>query len=132
VKRNAGATSGGARRLLLAGAALSVLAVTAGCSHKEAAGQVRGSLGVVSVGSPVGAAPQPLSGEIVLTDDTGRATKVTAGTDGNYAVSLPAGIYRARVDSVSSGIPTTACRTQIDSYTVLPGGRTRIDFVCGP
>ena len=80
----------------------------------------------------MGLPPQPLSGEIVLTDDTGKITKVMTGADGSYAVSLPAGSYRGSVDSVSSTIPATSCHTQIDSYTVLPGATSTIDFVCRP
>ena len=117
---------------LLLGAALSALLVTAGCSHKVAAGHVNGTLKGVAFGSSVGLPPQPLSGEIVLTDDTGKITKVMAGADGSYAVSLPAGTYRGSVDSVSSTIPATSCHTQIDSYTVLPGATSTIDFVCRP
>ena len=117
---------------LLLGAALSALLVTAGCSHKVAAGHVDGTLKGVATGSSVGLPPQPLSGEIVLTDDTGKITKVMAGADGSYAVSLPAGSYRGSVDSVSSTIPATSCHTQIDSYTVLPGATSTIDFVCRP
>ena len=117
---------------LLLGAALSALLVTAGCSHKVAAGHVNGTLKGVAVGSSVGLPPQPLSGEIVLTDDTGKITKVMAGADGSYAVSLPAGTYRGSVDSVSSTIPATSCHTQIDSYTVLPGATSTIDIVCRP
>jgi hypothetical protein len=111
---------------------VSALLVTAGCSHKVAAGHVKGTLRGVAIGSSLGLPPQPLSGEIVLTDDTGKATKVQAGADGSYAVSLPAGSYKGTVDSVSSGIPVASCHTQIDSYTVLPGATSTIDFVCRP
>ena len=132
MNRNLQSTGRVARKQLLLRAALSALLVTAGCSHKVAAGHVNGTLKGVSIGTAVGLPPQPLSGEIVLTDDTGKATKVMAGADGNYAVSLPAGNYRGSVDSVSSGIPATSCHTQIDSYTVLPGATSTIDFVCRP
>jgi len=121
-----------ARNQLFLGAALSALLVTAGCSRTEAAGHVNGSLKGVSIGSSVAAPPQPLSGEIVLTDDAGKATNVTAGADGSYSVSLPAGNYKASVSSVSSSIPASSCHTQIDSYTVLPGATSTIDFVCRP
>ena len=117
---------------LLLGAALSALLVTAGCSHKVAAGHVNGTLKGVAIGSSVGALPQPLSGEIVLTDDTGKTTKVTAGSDGTYSVSLPAGSYKASVSSVVFSLPASSCRTQLDSYTVLPGATSTIDFVCRP
>ena len=117
---------------LLLGAALSALLVTAGCSHRVAAGHVNGTLKGFAIGSSVGLPPQPLSGEIVLTDDTGKVTKVMAGADGSYAVSLPAGSYRGSVDSLSSTIPATSCHTQIASYTVLPGATSTIDFVCRP
>ena len=125
-------TGRGVRKQLLLGTALGALVVTAGCSHKVAAGHVNGTLKGVSIGSSVGLPPQPLSGEIVLTDDTGKATKVQAGADGSYSVSLPAGSYKGSVDSVSSSIPPTSCHTQIDSYTVLPGATSTIDFVCRP
>ena len=130
--RDLHATGRGAPRQLLLGAALSALLVTAGCSHKVAVGHVNGTLKGVAIGSSVGLPPQPLSGEIVLTDDTGKATKVMAGADGSYSVSLPAGSYKGSVDSVGSSIPATSCHTQIDSYTVLPGATSTIDFVCRP
>jgi hypothetical protein len=133
VNRNfEGTTSKGARNRLFLGAALSALLVTAGCSHKEAAGHVNGTLKGVSIGSLVGTPPQPLSGEIVLTDDTGKATKVTAGADGSYSVALPGGNYKASVSSVNFSLPASSCHTQLDSYTVLPGGTSTIDFVCRP
>jgi hypothetical protein len=111
---------------------MGALLVTAGCHHKEPLGHVNGTLKGVSIGSSVGAPPQPLTGEIVLTDDTGKATKATVGADGNYAVSLPAGSYKASVSSVSSSLPASSCHTQLDSYTVLPVGTSTIDFVCRP
>jgi hypothetical protein len=132
VKRNLHAAGRSAQKQLVLGAALSALLVTAGCSHKVAAGHVNGTLRGVAIGSSVGLPPQPLSGEIVLTDDTGKATRVQAGADGSYAVSLPAGSYKGTVDSLSSSIPITSCHTQIDSYTVLPGATSTIDFVCRP
>ena len=117
------------KQLLLG--ALSVLVVTAGC-HKDSPGHVNGTLKGVSVGSSVGASPQPLAGEIVLTDDTGKTTKVTVGADGSYSVSLPAGSYKASVGSVVFSLPASSCHTQLDSYTVLPGATSTIDFVCRP
>ena len=93
MERKLHATCRGAQRQLVLGAALSAVLVTAGCSHKVAAGHVNGTLWGVSIGSPVGLPPQRLSGEIVLTDDTGRVTKVQAGANGTYHVSLPAGSY---------------------------------------
>jgi hypothetical protein len=118
---------------LVLGTALSVLLVTAGCSHKQSPGHVNGTLQGVAVGSPVGLPPQPLSGEVVLTSDTGKVVRVTAGANGRYAVTLPAGSYKGSVESVSSEIiPVTTCHTQIDSYTVLPGATSTIDFVCRP
>jgi len=132
VRRKLQTTGRGAQKQLVLGAALSALLVTAGCSHKVAAGHVNGTLKGVSIGSSVGLPPQPLSGEIVLTDDTGKATKVQAGADGSYSVSLPAGSYKGSVDSLSSSIPVTSCHTQIDSYTVLPGATSTIDFICRP
>jgi hypothetical protein len=132
VKRNLGTTtSRGARQQLVLGAALSVLVVTAGC-HKDSPGHVNGTLKGVSVGSSVGVSPQPLSGEIVLTDDSGKATRVTVGADGTYSVSLPAGSYKASVSSVVFGLPASSCHTQLDSYTVLPGATSTIDFACRP
>ena len=131
MKRNFETTSSSTRKQLVLGAALSVLVVTAGC-HKDSPGHVNGTLKGVAIGSSVGALPQPLSGEIVLTDDTGKATKVQAGADGSYSVSLPAGSYKGSVDSLSSSVPVTSCHTQIDSYTVLPGATSTIDFVCRP
>ena len=124
-------TSRGARKQLLLGAALSVLVVTAGC-HKDSPGHVNGTLKGVAVGSSVGAPPQPLAGEIVLTDDAGKTTKVTVGADGSYSVSLPAGSYKASVGSVVFSLPASSCHTQLDSYTVLPGATSTIDFVCRP
>ena len=121
----------GARNQLLLGAALSMLLVTTGC-HTDPLGHVNGSLKGVAIGSALGAPPQPLSGEIVLTDDTGKATKVTTGADGTYSARLPAGSYKASVSSVTFSLPASSCRTQLDSYTVLPVGTTTIDFVCRP
>ena len=132
MRRKLQTTGRGAQKQLVLGAALSALLVTAGCSHKVAAGHVNGTLWGVSIGSPVGLPPQRLSGEIVLTDDTGRVTKVKAGANGAYHVSLPAGSYKGTVDALSSSIPATSCHTQIDSYTVLPGATSTIDFVCRP
>jgi len=132
VQRNLQAAGRRAQKRLVLGAALSALVVTAGCSHKVTAGHVNGTLRGVAIGSSVALPPQPLSGEIVLTDDTGKATKVQAGADGSYSVSLPAGSYKGTVDSLSSTIPVTSCHTQIDSYTVLPGATSTIDFVCRP
>jgi hypothetical protein len=132
VRRNLQAAGRRAQKQLVLGAALSALLVTAACSHKVSAGHVNGTIRGVAIGSSVGLPPQPLSGEIVLTDDTGKATKVQAGADGSYAVSLPAGTYKGTVDSLSSSIPVTSCHTQIDSYTVLPGATSTIDFVCRP
>ncbi|TMK53782.1 MAG: hypothetical protein E6G66_01070 [Actinobacteria bacterium] len=80
----------------------------------------------------MGLPPQRLSGEIVLTDDTGRVTKVQAGANGTYHVSLPAGSYKGTVESLNSTIPPTSCHTQIDSYTVLSGATSTIDFLCRP
>ena len=125
-------TGRGVRKQLLLGTALGALVVTAGCSHKVAAGHVNGTLSGVAIGSAVGLPPQPLSGEIVLTDDRGKATRVTTGADGRYSVSLPTGSYKGTVDALSSSIPATSCHTQIDSYTVLPGATSTIDFVCRP
>lgn len=132
MQRNLQAAGRRAQKRLVLGAALSALVVTAGCSHKVTAGHVNGTLRGVAIGSSVALPPQPLSGEIVLTDDTGKATKVQAGADGSYSVSLPAGSYKGTVDSLSSTIPVTSCHTQIDSYTVLPGATSTIDFVCRP
>ena len=132
MERKLHATCRGAQRQLVLGAALSAVLVTAGCSHKVAAGHVNGTLWGVSIGSPVGLPPQRLSGEIVLTDDTGRVTKVQAGANGTYHVSLPAGSYKGTVESLNSTIPPTSCHTQIDSYTVLSGATSRIDFLCRP
>ena len=132
MQRNLQAAGRRAQKRLVLGAALSALVVTAGCSHKVTAGHVNGTLRGVAIGSSVALPPQPLSGEIVLTDDTGKATKVQAGADGSYSVSLPAGSYKGTVDSLSSSIPVTSCHTQIDSYTVLPGATSTIDFVCRP
>ena len=132
MERKLQATCRGAQRQLVLGAALSAVLVTAGCSHKVAAGHVNGTLWGVSIGSPVGLPPQRLSGEIVLTDDTGRVTKVQAGANGTYHVSLPAGSYKGTVESLNSTIPPTSCHTQIDSYTVLSGATSTIDFLCRP
>ena len=132
MRRNLQATGRGGQKQLVLGAALSALVVTAGCSHKVAPGHVKGTLKGVSIGSSVGLPPQPLSGEVVLTDDTGKATKVQAGANGSYSVSLPAGSYKATVSSVTFSLPASSCRTQLDSYTVLPVGTTTIDFVCRP
>jgi hypothetical protein len=117
---------------LVLGAALSALVVTAGCRHKDPPGHVNGTLKGVAIGSAVGAPPQPLSGEIVLTDDAGTTTKATAGSDGSYSVTLPAGSYKASVSSVAFSLPASSCHTQLDSYTVLPGATSTIDFVCRP
>jgi hypothetical protein len=97
-----------------------------------AAGHVNGTLWGVSIGSPVGLPPQRLSGEIVLTDDTGKVTRVQAGANGSYYVSLPTGSYKGTVESLNSTIPPTSCHTQIDSYTVLPGATSTINFLCRP
>lgn len=132
MRRNLHATGRGPQAPVVLGAALAALLVTAGCSHKVSAGHVNGTLRGVAAGSSVALPPQPLSGEIVLTDDTGKATKVQAGADGRYAVSLPAGSYRGTVDSLNSTIPPASCHTQIDSYTVLPGATSTINFVCRP
>ena len=132
MQRNLQVAGRRAQRQLVLGAALSALVVTAGCSHRVAAGHVNGTLWGVSIGSPVGLPPQRLSGEIVLTDDTGRVTKVQAGANGTYHVSLPAGSYKGTVESLNSTIPPTSCHTQIDSYTVLSGATSRIDFLCRP
>jgi len=59
--------------------------------------------------------------------DPRKADQMVRGT-----VSLPAGSYKGTVDSLSSTIPVTSCHTQIDSYTVLPGATSTIDFVCRP
>jgi hypothetical protein len=122
----------GKRKQLVLGAALSALVVTAGCHHKDPPGHVNGTLKGVAIGSSLGAPPVPLSGEIVLTDDTGKTTRATAGSDGNYSVSLPAGSYKASVSSVVFSLPASSCHTQLDSYTVLPGGTSTIDFICRP
>jgi hypothetical protein len=132
VERKLRATGRGAPRQLVIGAALSALLVTAGCSHRVAAGHVNGTLWGVSIGSPVGLPPQRLSGEIVLTDDTGKVTRVQAGANGSYYVSLPTGSYKGTVESLNSTIPPTSCHTQIDSYTVLPGATSTINFLCRP
>lgn len=132
MKWNLQATGRAARTPPVLAAALSALLVTAGCSHRVAAGHVNGTLRGVSIGSSVGLPAQPLSGVVVLTDDTGKATRVQAGANGSYAVSLPAGSYKGTVDSLSSTIPPTSCHTQIDSYTVLPGATSTIDFLCRP
>jgi len=76
VRGNLHATGRAQQAQVVLGAALAALLVTAGCSHKVSAGHVNGNLRGVAIGSSVALPPQPLSGEIVLTDDTGKATKV--------------------------------------------------------
>ena len=100
-----------------------------GCAHH---GGSHDTMKMSSAMACCGDACKKMGGDCCKADDTGKATKVQAGADGSYSVSLPAGSYKGSVDSLSSSIPVTSCHTQIDSYTVLPGATSTIDFICRP
>ena len=93
----------------------------------ENTGTLRGHL--YGVGGPAPGTARPWTGTITVTGTTGRV--VTAGVDGAYEITLPAGRYEIVGHSPQFGGCGYACHPERDRpQDVVAGRTTTVDVYC--
>lgn len=83
-----------------------------------------------AVGSPAGARPQALSGQVTLHGSGGHLTGITVGAKGRFSVPVSVGTYTVTGQSPQYGGGSATCHAA-GTVSVTKGATTNVRVECG-